>query len=79
MSVKAALKINPYYFIVPFLYPLKMSEKLGFSDIFRGYRNGTFDLYGLKGILYTSNNIDCKNQNQCHYIYQDVLVKNMRY
>ena len=56
-----------------------MSEKLGFSDIFRGYRNGTFDLYGLKGILYTSNNIDCKNQNQCHYIYQDVLVKNMRY
>ena len=54
-----------------------MSEKLGLYDIFSGFGNGTFDFYGLTGILYTSNNNDFKNQY--HYIYQDVLVKNMRY
>ena len=33
--------INPFYANVPFLYPLKTSENLWFSDVFRGYRNGT--------------------------------------
>ena len=33
---------------VRFLYPLKKSEKLRFSDIFRGYKNVTLDINGLK-------------------------------
>ena len=32
---------NPFYTIAPFLCPLKMSGNQGFSDVFRGYRNGT--------------------------------------
>ena len=31
------------YKIVTFLYPLKTSENLWFSDVFRGYRNMTLD------------------------------------
>ena len=37
------LLINPFLFSVTFLYPLKTSETLWFSDIFRGYRNVTLD------------------------------------
>ena len=33
--------INPFQANVPFLYPLKTSENLWFSDVFRGYRKGT--------------------------------------
>ena len=32
---------NPFRANIPFLYPLKNSEHLWFSDIFRGYKNGT--------------------------------------
>ena len=33
--------------IVPLLYPLKTSEKLGYSDVFWGYRSGTLVENGL--------------------------------
>ena len=39
--------INPFQPIVPFLYPLKTSEKCSFSDVFRGYRNGKLSWNGL--------------------------------
>ena len=32
---------NPFLVDVPFLYPLKTSEKSNNADVFRGYRNGT--------------------------------------
>ena len=32
---------NPFSTNVPLLYPLKTSENLRFSDVFRGYRSGT--------------------------------------
>ena len=35
--------LNPFYSSVTFLYPLKTSENLWFSDVFRGYRNVTLD------------------------------------
>ena len=31
----------PFYYNVSFLYLLKTSENQSFSDIFRGYKNGT--------------------------------------
>ena len=31
---------NPFQANIPFLYPLKVSENLWFSRVFRGYRNG---------------------------------------
>ena len=33
---------------VTFLYPLKTSEKHGFSDVFWGYKNVKLDINGLK-------------------------------
>ena len=33
---------------IPLLYPLKTSENQRFSDVFRGYRNGTLDENGKK-------------------------------
>ena len=33
--------INPFYANVPFLYSLKTSENQRFSDVFRGYGNGS--------------------------------------
>ena len=35
-------KVNPSHGNVPFLYPLKTSGNQRFSDVFRGYRNGTW-------------------------------------
>ena len=37
----SAVRVQVNFFNVPFLYPLKMSENQRFSDIFRGYKNGT--------------------------------------
>ena len=37
----SAVRVQVNLFNVPFLYPLKMSENQRFSDIFRGYKNGT--------------------------------------
>ena len=39
--------INPLHPGVAFLYPLKTSENLRFSDVFRGYRKATPDCNGL--------------------------------
>ena len=41
---------NPFQPNVPFLFPLKTSENLWFSNIFRGYRNGTLALNGLQAV-----------------------------
>ena len=34
--------LNPFSINFPLLYPLKTSENHWFSDVFRGYRSGTF-------------------------------------
>ena len=34
-------ELNPFSTNVPFLYPLKISQNLRFSDVFRGYRSET--------------------------------------
>ena len=39
--------VNPFSTNVPFLYPLKISENLRFSDVFRGYRSVTLVENGL--------------------------------
>ena len=39
--------INPFCTNVLFLYPLKTSQNLWFSDVFREYRNGTLAWKGL--------------------------------
>ena len=39
---------NPFSSNAPLLYPLKTSENLRFSDIFRGYRIGTLLENGLR-------------------------------
>ena len=43
--------INPFSTNVPLLTPLKTSENFSFSDVFRGYRSGTFFENGLKAFL----------------------------
>ena len=40
--------INPFWSYVAILYPLKTAENHRFSNVFRGYRNVTLDLNGLK-------------------------------
>ena len=35
------MNTNPLSANVIFLHPMKMPENQGFSDVFRGYRNGT--------------------------------------
>ena len=42
--------LNPFLVNVLFLHPLKTSENLWFSNIFRGYRNGTLLWNGLKNV-----------------------------
>ena len=39
--------INPFSTHAPLLYPLKTSENRRFSDLFRGYRSGTWVENGL--------------------------------
>ena len=41
------LRMNPFHTSVLFLYPLKMSENLWFSDVFRRYGNGNLAWKGL--------------------------------
>ena len=40
--------VKPFSTNIPFLYPLKTSENLRVSDVFRGYRGGTLVENGLK-------------------------------
>ena len=44
---KLIIRFNLFHVNVPFIYHLKKSENLWFSDIFRGYRNSTFAWIGL--------------------------------
>ena len=39
--MKRKIALNLFLTNVPLLYPLKTSEKLRFSDVFRRYRSGT--------------------------------------
>ena len=49
IGLKSLIKyINTYSPNVTFLYPLKTSENIRFSDVFRGYRNVTLGEYGLR-------------------------------
>ena len=32
--------LNPFWAIVPYLYPLKTSENRSFSEVFKRYRSG---------------------------------------
>ena len=41
-------KLNPFVPKAPFLYPLKTSKNLRFSDVFRGQRKGALGTNGLK-------------------------------
>ena len=43
-------RLNPFSTNVPLLYPLKTSENLWFSDVFRGYGSGTLVENGLNTI-----------------------------
>ena len=45
---KQLSKLNPISTNAPLPYPLKTSEHLRFSDVFGGYRSGTFLENGLK-------------------------------
>ena len=47
-SITQYQNFNPFSSNVPLLYPLKTSENLRFSDIFRGYRIGTLLENGLR-------------------------------
>ena len=49
---------NPFSFNVPLLYPLKTSENLRISDIFRGYGSGTLVEIGLAFTIYLFHNND---------------------
>ena len=40
--------INPFYTTGLFLYPLKISENLCFSDVFRGYRKRSVACHGIE-------------------------------
>ena len=40
-KINKKITISLFHVCVPFLYPLKTSENLWFSDVFRGYKNVT--------------------------------------
>ena len=44
------ITINPFSTNVSLLYPLKTSENLSFTDVFRGYRSGTLVENGLRSV-----------------------------
>ena len=57
------VNINPFFTSVPFLYPLKTSENLWFSDVFRGCKKGTYWRNGLINFqpLFHSYTLCCTN------------------
>ena len=46
------ISVNPFQVNVYFLYPLKTSEKLQFSDVFKGCRKGTLAWIGLTDLYF---------------------------
>ena len=51
-SSKSTIQLfNPFSTNVPLLYPLKTTENLLFSHVFRGYRSGTLIENGLRYVL----------------------------
>ena len=73
---------NPFLTNVPLLYPMKTLENRRFSDVFRGYRSGTFVENGL--IFNVESSWGCSFTYQlslllfCHYI-QSIFVFSNRY
>ena len=55
-SLADVFNFNPFSTNFPLLYPLKTSEKLQFSDVFRGYRSGTLVQNGVIRIYWTNCN-----------------------
>ena len=52
---KTLLVLNPFYAIGLFLYSLKTSKNLWFSDVFRGYRKISVTRNGLIGGIILAN------------------------
>ena len=52
IRAKAKVQINPFRAINHFLYPLKTSENLWFSDAIRGYRKKPMAWNGLTGFCW---------------------------
>ena len=50
-------RINPFVPSAPFLYPLKTSETVRFSDVFRGQRKGAL---GTNGLIIRLNSLNKK-------------------
>ena len=46
-QITRMLPLNPFQANAPILYPLKTSENLWFSGVFRGYKMGTLARNGL--------------------------------
>ena len=63
--------LNPFSTNVPFLNPLKTSENLWFSDIFRGFSSGTLVGNGLKLMLPSKREITINWFTlQINYLYR---------
>ena len=60
--------------LLSFLYPLKTSEKLWFSDVFRGYRKRSVAWKGLKSIFLLRRKLSIDLQVKCFdwFIYEDI-------
>ena len=50
-DILVKILVNPFKANALFLYPLKTSENLRFSDIFKGYKN----ILGLNGLIVTES------------------------
>ena len=50
VGLSELFSITPFLTNVLILYPLKTSEKLRFSDVFRGYKMGTLATNGLNQV-----------------------------
>ena len=48
--------VNPFHTAGLFLYPLKISENLSFSDVFSGHRKGPVAWNGLKWVVNKTKN-----------------------
>ena len=78
-------KLNPFSTNVPFLYSLKTSDILWFSDVFKGYRSGILVEKGLMSkkrekltSIYIRENNPVSRQYKCMYSNKKtVFVKNV--
>ena len=57
-----------------FLYSLKTSEKLWFSDVFRGYRNGTVGQNGLNTIQISFQYWDIFHSSEASFLFAETSL-----